>query len=157
MTWPDSIVNQPAVRSLWRQAGPGCWSGTHLPSVSVLSPLLSGHYDGKQSRVLICYALAIRFRLITFAFRSNEVMCLLLDLDTYGGTDPLGLFPLLLKRTADVLAPHLSVVFRRLVRLGDEFVFRRSMFSAIAHHELVSAHRPRLFFWTPLTNFAWCL
>ena len=29
------------------------------------------------------------------------------------------MFPLFLKRTADVLAPHLSVVFRRLLRLGS--------------------------------------
>ena len=36
-----------------------------------------------------------------------------------GGSDPLGMFPLFLKRTADVLAPRLSVVFRRLVRLGS--------------------------------------
>ena len=42
---------------------------------------------------------------------------LLLDLDPYGGTDPLGMFPLFLKRTADVMAPRVSVVFRRLVRL----------------------------------------
>ena len=41
------------------------------------------------------------------------------DLDHYGGTDPLGLFPLFLKRTADVMAPGLGVVFRRLVRLGS--------------------------------------
>ena len=41
----------------------------------------------------------------------------MLDLDPYGGSDPLGMFTLFLKRTADVL-PHLSVVFRRLVRLG---------------------------------------
>ena len=34
------------------------------------------------------------------------------DFDPYGGSDPLGMFPLFLKRTADVLAPHLSVVFR---------------------------------------------
>ena len=33
-----------------------------------------------------------------------EVSRLLLDLDFYGGTGPLGMFPLLLKRTADVLA-----------------------------------------------------
>ena len=50
-------------------------------------------------------------------------MRLLLDLDPYGGTwvclYPLGMFPLLLKRTADVMAPRLSVVFRRLVRLGS--------------------------------------
>ena len=30
---------------------------------------------------------------------------LLLDLDPYGGTDPLGMFILFLKRTADVMAP----------------------------------------------------
>ena len=30
----------------------------------------------------------------------------------------MGMFPLFLKRTADVMAPRLSVVFRRLVRLG---------------------------------------
>ena len=43
----------------------------------------------------------------------------MLDLDPYGGSDPLGMFPLFLKRTADVLAPRLSVVFRRLVCLGS--------------------------------------
>ena len=43
---------------------------------------------------------------------------LLLDLDPYGGTDPLGMFPLFLKRTADIMAFRLSVVFWRLVRLG---------------------------------------
>ena len=41
----------------------------------------------------------------------------MLDLDPYGSTDPLGMFHLLLKRTADI-APRLSVVFRRLVRLA---------------------------------------
>ena len=44
---------------------------------------------------------------------------LLLDLDSYGGTDPLGMFPLFLKRTADVMAPNFSVMFRRLVRLAS--------------------------------------
>ena len=44
---------------------------------------------------------------------------LLLDLNPYGGTGPLGMFPLFLKRTADVMAPSLSVAFRRLVRLGS--------------------------------------
>ena len=41
----------------------------------------------------------------------------MLDLDPCGGTDPLGMFTLFLKRTADVMAPSLSVVFRRLPRL----------------------------------------
>ena len=45
--------------------------------------------------------------LTTFAFRSSEVRRLLLDLDPYGGTDPLGMFPLFLKRTANVMAPVL--------------------------------------------------
>ena len=55
----------------------------------------------------------------SFAFRSSEVRRLLLDLDPYGGSDTLGMFPLFLKRTADFLAPRLSVVFRWLVRLGS--------------------------------------
>ena len=42
----------------------------------------------------------------------------MLDLDLYGGSDPLGMFPLFLKKT-DVLALHLSVVFWWLVRLGS--------------------------------------
>ena len=57
--------------------------------------------------------------LTTFAFRSSEVRRLLLDLDPYGGTDPLGIFPLFLKRTADVMVPRLSVVFQRLIHLGS--------------------------------------
>ena len=44
---------------------------------------------------------------------STEFKRLLLDLDPYGGTDPLGMFPLFLKRTAEVLAPRLRAVFRR--------------------------------------------
>ena len=42
----------------------------------------------------------------------------MLDLDPYGGTDPWGMFPLFIKRT-DVMAPRLSEVFQRLVRLGS--------------------------------------
>ena len=44
---------------------------------------------------------------------------LLVDLDPYVGTDPLGMFHIFLKRTAHVIVPRLSVVFRRLVRLGS--------------------------------------
>ena len=57
--------------------------------------------------------------LTSFAFRSSEVRRLFLDLDPYGGSDPLGMFPLFLKRNADVLAPRLSIVSLRLVRLGS--------------------------------------
>ena len=44
---------------------------------------------------------------------------LLLDLDFSGGTDPLGMFPLFVKKTAVVLAPRVAVVFRQLLRLGS--------------------------------------
>ena len=43
----------------------------------------------------------------------------MLDFDPHGGNDPFGMFPIFLTRTADVLARRLSVVFRRLVRLGS--------------------------------------
>ena len=53
--------------------------------------LLSAHFDGKQSRDPVdlpstCHASP---SLTTFAFRSQEVKRLLLDLYSYGGTDPL--------------------------------------------------------------------
>ena len=78
------------------------------------------HFDSKQYREAVDLPLTCHPSpsLTTFAFRWSEVRRLLLDLDPYGGTDPFGLFPLFLKRTADVMAPCLSVVFRRLVRLG---------------------------------------
>ena len=69
--------------------------------------LLSVHFYGKWYRESVDLPLTCHpFRsLTTFAFRSSEVRCLLLDLNPYGGTDPLGIFPFFLKRTADVLAP----------------------------------------------------
>ena len=61
--------------------------------------LLSDHFDSKQSREavdlpLICHPSP---SLTTFAFRSSEVRHLLLDLDPYGGSDPLDMFPLFFK------------------------------------------------------------
>ena len=83
--------------------------------------LLSDHFDGKQSKESVDLPLTCHPSpcLTSFAFRSSEVRHLLLDFDPYGGSDPLGMFPLFLKRTADVLATRLSIVFRRLVRLGS--------------------------------------
>ena len=81
--------------------------------------MLSGHFDGKQSRDPVdlqstCHPSP---SLTTFALKSREVKRLLLDLDDYGGTNPLGMFPLFLKKkTAVVLATRLAVVFRRLLR-----------------------------------------
>ena len=89
--------------------------------------LLSDHFDGKQSRESVDLLLTYHPspRLTTFAFWSSEVRRLSLDLDPYGGTNPSGMFPYFLNRTTYVLAPHLSVVFRRLVRLGSFPVCRR--------------------------------
>ena len=70
--------------------------------------LLSDHFDSKHSREAVDLPLTCHPSpsLTTFAFRSSEVRRLLLDLDPYGGTDSMGMFPLFLKRTADVMAPR---------------------------------------------------
>ena len=52
------------------------------------------------------------------SFRT-PVLRLLLDLDTYGGVDPLGVFLLLLKMVADIIDPKLSIIFCRLIRRGS--------------------------------------
>ena len=79
--------------------------------------LLLDHFDSKQSRENVDQPLTchLSLSLATFAFRSSEVRHLLSDLDPYGGTDPFGMFPLFLKRTADVMVPHFGVVFQWLV------------------------------------------
>ena len=92
--------------------------------------LLSDHFDGTQSKEsfdlpLTCHPPS---SLTSFALRSSEVRRLLLDLDPYGGSDPLGVFPPFLKRIADVLAHRLGVVFRRLVRLGSFMACRRQAY-----------------------------
>ena len=43
----------------------------------------------------------------------------LIDLDTCGGVDPLGVFPLYLKKVADIIAPKLSFIFRTLISRGS--------------------------------------
>ena len=60
--------------------------------------------------------------LITFA--SGRVRLGLLNLEAYGGSDPLCMFLLFLKRTAHVLPPvSVSAVFRRLVRISSFSAF----------------------------------
>ena len=81
--------------------------------------LLSDHFDRKQSREAVHLLLKTCHpspSLPTLSFRSIEVRRLLLDLDPYGSTDPLVMFPLFFKRT-DVMASHLWVMFWRHVRL----------------------------------------
>ena len=83
--------------------------------------LLSSHFDSKQSRASIvvptsCFPKA---RCCSLAFRSSLVEKYLRELDDYGGVDPVGVFPLFYKRVADILAPRLSRIFRRLLRSGS--------------------------------------
>ena len=70
--------------------------------------LLSDHFDSKQSREAVDLPLTCHpSRLTTFAFRSSEVKRLLLDLDPYGGTDPLGMFPYFLRELLMLWPPVL--------------------------------------------------
>ena len=48
----------------------------------------------------------------------HVLLRLFLDLDTDGGVDPLGEFPLCLKMFTDI-APKLSIIFRCLIRRGS--------------------------------------
>ena len=69
--------------------------------------VLSHQFDIKKSREAVDLRLTCHPSpsLTTFAFRSGEVRYLFLDLHLYGGTDPLGMFPLFLQITADVIHP----------------------------------------------------
>ena len=69
----------------------------------------SDHFDSKQSReaVDLPFTCHPSPSLTTFAFRLGEIRRLLLNLDPYGGSDPLGMFPNFLRRTADVMDPVL--------------------------------------------------
>ena len=85
------------------------WSASQL----VRLDLFSDHFNGKQSGESVDLPLTCHpsDRLTTFAFRSIEVRRLLLDLDSYDGTDPLGMFPIFIKRIDNVLAVRFSVFF----------------------------------------------
>ena len=79
-------------------------------------------FDSKQSRDIVelpqtCHP---RPAFCGIAFRAREVERYLLDLDPNGGVDPSGCFPMFFQKTASVLAPKLSCLFRRLL-CGGEF------------------------------------
>ena len=89
---------------------PLIWEGGCLVCESVgKADILLAHFDQKQSRDPVDLPTTWKISpvdpvdlpsLTTFAFRSWEVKRLLLDMDSYGGTDPLGMFPLFFKRIA---------------------------------------------------------
>jgi len=83
--------------------------------------LLSTWFDSKQSRDVVRVPLTCHPRpaFCGIAFRAREVERYLKDLDPKGGVDPSGCFPMFFQRTASVLAPKLSTLFRKLLRLGE--------------------------------------
>ena len=54
--------------------------------------------------------------LSSFAFKSSELHKSLSDLDTYGGNEPSGMFPMFLKEISSLIVPKVSVIFRSLIR-----------------------------------------
>ena len=68
--------------------------------------LLSSPSDRKQCREQFVTPLSCfpQSRCNSLAFRSSVLLGLLLDLDTYGGVDPLGMFRLFLKKVTDIIA-----------------------------------------------------
>ena len=91
---------------------------THCPKEKAI--MLANDFDGKQSDEVLtlpqsCHPEA---KLTTIAFRSHEIERLMLNLDPYGGSCPDGIFPLFFIKTAHFLAPKISVIFRKLTRVG---------------------------------------
>ena len=82
--------------------------------------LLSDHFDGKQSRQSVDLPLTCHSGLTNFVFKSSEVRRLLLDMDSSGGTDPLGMFPLFLKRTGVVWKCFFGLFVRVVSRLAED-------------------------------------
>ena len=83
--------------------------------------LLSSQFDSKQCREQFITPLSYfpQSRWNSLAFRTYAPLRLLLDLGTYGGVDPVGAFPQFLKKVADIIAPNLSIIIRKLIGLGS--------------------------------------
>ena len=83
--------------------------------------LLGSQFDSKQCREQFVNPLSCfpEFRCNSLAFRTSVLLRLLLDLDTYGGVEPLGALTLFLKKVADIIAPKLSITFHKFIRLGS--------------------------------------
>ena len=109
----DVLTNAQCPRKWWsslKSAVFGSSSDSSLPSLNGVggglvyesvgkAEILSAYFDGKQSRDTVDLPSTCHLSpsLTTFSFRSWEVKWLLLDLDSYGGTDSLGMFPLFLR------------------------------------------------------------
>ena len=91
---------------------------THCPKGK--AALFADVFDSKQSidSLTMSQSCFPEAELTTFVFRSGEVKMLLLEVDPYGGAGPDDIFPLFFVKTASYLAPKISTVLRKLVRIG---------------------------------------
>ena len=82
--------------------------------------LLGFQFNSKQCREQFVTPLSCfpQSRCDSLAFRTPILLRLLLDLGTYGGVDPSGVFLLFLKMVADIIAPKLSINFHGIIRRG---------------------------------------
>ena len=95
--------------------GPG---GGLVEAPSEKTSLLGSQFDTKQYSEQFVTPLCVpQSRCNSLAFRTSVLLRLLLDLDSYGGVDPLSVFPLFLMKVAAIIAPKLSIIFCMLVRL----------------------------------------
>ena len=83
--------------------------------------LLGSQVDSKQccEQFVIPLSCFPRSRCNYLDFRTSVLLRLLIDLDTYGGVDPYGVYPLFQKKVADIIAPKLSIIFRKFILLGS--------------------------------------
>ena len=90
--------------------------------------LFANVFDEKQSAEVLTLPLSCHPepKLTSMAFRSREIKKLMLNLDSYGGSGPDGIFPLFFVKTAHFLAPRIAVIFRKLTRVGGFSLFWRT-------------------------------
>ena len=112
--------------SILAPMGPG---GDLVVARAEKASLLGSQFHSKQCREqfvtpLSCFPQSLCYSWPSELLSSGVLLLLLrpsvlLDLDSYGGVDPLGVFPVFLKKIADIIAPKLSIIFRRLISLGS--------------------------------------
>ena len=83
--------------------------------------LLGYQFDSKQYSEQFVSPLSSfpQYRCNSLVFRTSVLLRLILDLDSYGNVDPVGVFPLFVKKIADINAQKLGIIFRMLIHLGS--------------------------------------
>ena len=106
------------VKSILALRGHG---GGLLVALAEKASLLGSQFDSKQccEQFIIPLCCFPHYRCNALVFWTTVFPHLLLELDTYGGVDPSGVFSLFLKMVADIIAKKLSIIFHRLIHLGS--------------------------------------